>query len=331
MKRLGILTGGGDVPGLNPCIKTLVYSAVDEGYEVVGIRRGWGGPAELQPRRPLVAARVHHPARQAEHPHASTAPAAPSCTPAAPIPARCAPTDVPDFLHAADADTERQGHVSTLRRTCCSVLEKLGIDVLIPIGGDDTLCYARAPAPRGYSTSSPFPRRWTTTCSAPITASAFPRRSRAAWSSSTSCAPAPARTSASPSSSCSGATAAKRRCWLRTSPAWTAPSSPKSTLIRRSWRALVHGRQEEQSQQLCHGHHERRRADDRRQDRRVRPGRRLRPQEAGRHRPDHGRRAQEDHRRRHPLPAGLLPDALRRARQPRPDGGRELCQHGHAC
>src|SRR5512140_2963753 len=43
MKRIGVLTGGGDVPGLNPCIKTIANRAIDEGYEVVGIRKGWGG------------------------------------------------------------------------------------------------------------------------------------------------------------------------------------------------------------------------------------------------------------------------------------------------
>ena len=43
MKRIGVLTGGGDVPGLNPCIKTIAYRAIDEGYEVVGIRKGWAG------------------------------------------------------------------------------------------------------------------------------------------------------------------------------------------------------------------------------------------------------------------------------------------------
>ena len=43
MTRIGVLTGGGDVPGLNPCIKTLVYAAADRGYEVVGLRRGWAG------------------------------------------------------------------------------------------------------------------------------------------------------------------------------------------------------------------------------------------------------------------------------------------------
>ncbi len=45
--RIGILTGGGDVPGLNPRIKAVVYRAIDEGHEVVGIRRGWGGLLEL--------------------------------------------------------------------------------------------------------------------------------------------------------------------------------------------------------------------------------------------------------------------------------------------
>ncbi|HSH77260.1 MAG TPA: 6-phosphofructokinase, partial [Herpetosiphonaceae bacterium] len=41
--KIGILTGGGDVPGLNPCIKAVVNRATDAGHEVVGIRRGWGG------------------------------------------------------------------------------------------------------------------------------------------------------------------------------------------------------------------------------------------------------------------------------------------------
>ena len=45
--KIGILTGGGDVPGLNPSIKTVVYRAIDEGHEVVGIRRGWGGLLEF--------------------------------------------------------------------------------------------------------------------------------------------------------------------------------------------------------------------------------------------------------------------------------------------
>src|SRR3954453_1776806 len=42
-RRIGILTGGGDVPGLNAVIKSVVYRATDLGFEVVGIRRGWEG------------------------------------------------------------------------------------------------------------------------------------------------------------------------------------------------------------------------------------------------------------------------------------------------
>ena len=42
-KTIGILTGGGDVPGLNPCIKAVVMGAIEMGYRVIGIRRGWGG------------------------------------------------------------------------------------------------------------------------------------------------------------------------------------------------------------------------------------------------------------------------------------------------
>src|SRR3954466_12967045 len=48
-RRIGILTGGGDVPGLNSVIKSVVYRATDLGYEVLGIRPRWGGPTH-QPR-----------------------------------------------------------------------------------------------------------------------------------------------------------------------------------------------------------------------------------------------------------------------------------------
>ncbi|MEE8224745.1 MAG: 6-phosphofructokinase, partial [candidate division NC10 bacterium] len=46
---IGILTGGGDVPGLNPAIRALTLRALHEGYRVLGIRRGWGGLVELVP------------------------------------------------------------------------------------------------------------------------------------------------------------------------------------------------------------------------------------------------------------------------------------------
>ena len=47
--RIGILTGGGDVPGLNACIKSVVGRAADNDWEVIGFRRGWAGPLYLDP------------------------------------------------------------------------------------------------------------------------------------------------------------------------------------------------------------------------------------------------------------------------------------------
>ena len=51
--KIGILTGGGDVPGLNPCIKALVDRAIDAGHETLGIRRGWAGLLNYHPDEPM--------------------------------------------------------------------------------------------------------------------------------------------------------------------------------------------------------------------------------------------------------------------------------------
>src|SRR2546421_12033894 len=52
-RRVGILTGGGDVPGLNAVIKSVVYRSADLGYEVIGLRRGWRGLTHVRPRPEL--------------------------------------------------------------------------------------------------------------------------------------------------------------------------------------------------------------------------------------------------------------------------------------
>ena len=54
--RIGILTGGGDVPGLNPCIKALVGRAIEQNHEPVGIRRGWAGLLYTNPDDPATLA-----------------------------------------------------------------------------------------------------------------------------------------------------------------------------------------------------------------------------------------------------------------------------------
>ena len=51
-KRIGILTGGGDVPGLNSVIKTVTYRSSEDDIEVVGLRRGWEGLTHLNPDHP---------------------------------------------------------------------------------------------------------------------------------------------------------------------------------------------------------------------------------------------------------------------------------------
>src|SRR4026207_426665 len=55
-RRIGILTGGGDVPGLNAVIKSVVYRSTALGYEALGIRRGWGGLTHLHPGPQLPSA-----------------------------------------------------------------------------------------------------------------------------------------------------------------------------------------------------------------------------------------------------------------------------------
>jgi ATP-dependent phosphofructokinase / diphosphate-dependent phosphofructokinase len=135
--RIGILTGGGDVPGLNPCIKAVVNRVIDDGHETVGIRRGWAGVLECQPDEPSsVDACTMRLDRQVVRTidrsggtvlHTSRT-----------NPGRVPPSEVPDFLtDAAIGDPPFDLTAHALR-----VVEGLGIDALITIGGDDTLSYA---------------------------------------------------------------------------------------------------------------------------------------------------------------------------------------------
>lgn len=140
MKRIGVLTGGGDVPGLNPCIKALVNRAVDEGYEVVGIRKGWGGLLYCNPDDPASVAQYILPldkqrVRTVDRTggtflHTSRT-----------NPGRVRAHEVPDFLREAGANKDDNGRFDFTPHVL-RVLDKLGIDVLTPIGGDDTLSYA---------------------------------------------------------------------------------------------------------------------------------------------------------------------------------------------
>ena len=137
--RIGILTGGGDVPGLNPCIKAVVNRAVDAGIEVVGIRRGWGGLLNFNLDDPQSGKEWIEPLSTVEvrtidryggtHLHSSRT-----------NPAKVGAAAMPGFLKARFPVGDKQAADATPH--VLQVLEHLGVDTLVPIGGDDTLSYA---------------------------------------------------------------------------------------------------------------------------------------------------------------------------------------------
>jgi 6-phosphofructokinase len=141
-KRIGVLTGGGDVPGLNSVIKSVTYRATELGIEVIGIRRGWEGLTHVKPGvepdpdyvRPLDRRSTRTIDRTGGTMlHTSRT-----------NPARMKAKSLPPWLSPADADRFR---VDEDRFDLTSVvldnLKALGIEALVPIGGDDTLSFAR--------------------------------------------------------------------------------------------------------------------------------------------------------------------------------------------
>jgi 6-phosphofructokinase 1 len=147
-RRIGVLTGGGDVPGLNSVIKSVTYRATELGMEVIGIRRGWEGLTHVQPGgeldpdylRPLdrrstrtidrTGGTVLHTSRT--------------------NPARMKAKSLPAWLAREDAErlrTEEDRY--DLTSVALAHIEALGIDALVPIGGDDTLSFARVLVDQG--------------------------------------------------------------------------------------------------------------------------------------------------------------------------------------
>ena len=135
---IAILTGGGDVPGLNPCIKTLVYRAESEGIKVMGIRRGWAGILEYNPDDPhtklrniqeLIPSDVRTIDRSGgTYLHTSRT-----------NPSAAREKEVPDFLKKQFKKKEKMKDFTS---HVLKNLEYLKIDAIIPIGGDDTLSFA---------------------------------------------------------------------------------------------------------------------------------------------------------------------------------------------
>lgn len=138
--HLGILTGGGDVPGLNAAIKAVVEEASTRGWRVTGLRRGWAAPLAIDPGDPetlakwtlaLDPAAVRKVARTGGT-FLHTSRTKPSATPH---------KDLPAHLQARYATSAPEEKIDATDHVL-KVLEHLKLDVLIAIGGDDTLSYA---------------------------------------------------------------------------------------------------------------------------------------------------------------------------------------------
>jgi len=149
--KIGILTGGGDVPGLNPAIKAAVYRAIDEGHEIVGFRRGWAGLLYLNIDDPRSIEKYVLPLDK-QNTRTVDRTGGTFLHTSRTNPSRVKPKDVPDFLRDPD-HPDAEAADDSLRDFTPHVLknlEYLGIERLIPIGGDDTLSYGERLHSEGF-------------------------------------------------------------------------------------------------------------------------------------------------------------------------------------
>jgi 6-phosphofructokinase len=142
-RKVGILTGGGDVPGLNVAIKAVVERALDAGWEAIGIRRGWGGLLHCnvdspQARKGLFLELTRNTVRTIDRTGGTFLHTART------NPQRVQTGEVPDFLEGSAEPIEGKGEKAVYDFTphIMKVLDFLEVDALVPIGGDDTLSYA---------------------------------------------------------------------------------------------------------------------------------------------------------------------------------------------
>lgn len=143
--KIGILTGGGDVPGLNSVIKTVVYRGAAMGRQVTGIRRGWEGLTHVNFDDPASVSRYIVPLnRQNTRTIDRTGGTWLHSSRTNPLKMK----KVPDFLGQAgfpSSQVTKNGETSTVYDMTSQVvrnIEKLELDYLVAIGGDDTLSYA---------------------------------------------------------------------------------------------------------------------------------------------------------------------------------------------
>lgn len=146
-RRIGILTGGGDVPGLNVAIKAVVNRAQDHDIDIVGLRRGWLSLVSINPDdpdleewtvalTPAVVRTIDRTGGTILHTSRTN-------------PSNMKAEDVPDFISKDLRTTNDRGRIDVTPH-CLRVIENLGFDAIIPIGGDDTLSYGARLHQEGY-------------------------------------------------------------------------------------------------------------------------------------------------------------------------------------
>jgi ATP-dependent phosphofructokinase / diphosphate-dependent phosphofructokinase len=127
--KIGILTGGGDVPGLNPCIRSITLSADDLGWEVLGFKRGWQGVLEIDPDDPASIADNSRPLTRDG--------------------VRGIDRMGGTILHTSRADPRTQPDGDQTGRVL-DVLKRLGVDAMITLGGDGTLRFSAHLSGQGF-------------------------------------------------------------------------------------------------------------------------------------------------------------------------------------
>ena len=138
--HLAVLTGGGDVPGLNPAIQSIVHEASLRGWRVTGFRRGWAGPLNFNPDD-IPGSDACTMNLTAETVWGIDRTGGTILKTSRTKPSRTKKRDLPEFLKAKFSDVEDEAPVDATDHVL-KVFEAMNIDVLIAIGGDDTLSYA---------------------------------------------------------------------------------------------------------------------------------------------------------------------------------------------
>jgi len=223
---IAILTGGGDVPGLNPAIRAVTIAARREGYEVIGIRRGWGGLIDMIPDAKADNAE-HYQVLTNEVVNRAGRTGGTFLHSSRTRPSHVKKSAVPVHLkdqYAAD--------VNDLTPHILKNLAFLGVDYVIPIGGDDTLSYGVRLYKEGVKVVA-IPKTMdndvpgTDYCApapAPTSASWSWRSSAATPGSPRSCPPWPGPPTAASSPSTSSTWSSSPSSWWR-----TATATPPST------------------------------------------------------------------------------------------------------